>query len=128
MIAKIIQIGNSKGIRIPNQILKEMNIENQIELVISDKRDKIILKPVHKVREGWTESSKKCLLINFYQRYIIQFDVCIEVHPQRHSAGEGFFSVNFKYRKESLLGNFHGTHKFHSLLPLFLLIKKFSFS
>ena len=59
MIAKVIQIGNSKGIRIPNQILKEMNIENQIELVISDKKDEIILKPIHKVREGWGESFKK---------------------------------------------------------------------
>ena len=59
MIAKVIQIGNSKGIRIPNQILKEMNIENQIELIISDKKDEIILKPIHKVREGWNESFKK---------------------------------------------------------------------
>ena len=59
MIAKVIQIGNSKGIRIPNQVLKEMNIENQIELIISDKKDEIILKPIHKAREGWDESFKK---------------------------------------------------------------------
>jgi len=59
MIAKIIQIGNSKGIRIPNQILKDMNIENQIELTISDDRDEIILKPIHKIREGWSDSFKK---------------------------------------------------------------------
>jgi antitoxin MazE len=59
MIAKVIQIGNSKGIRIPNQILKEMNIENQIELIINDKKDELILKPVHKIREGWSESFKK---------------------------------------------------------------------
>ena len=32
MIAKVIQIGNSKGIRIPSQILKEMNIEEEILL------------------------------------------------------------------------------------------------
>ncbi len=59
MITKIIQIGNSKGIRIPNQILKELNIENQIELIINDKKDEIILKPMHKVRDGWFESFKK---------------------------------------------------------------------
>jgi antitoxin MazE len=59
MIAKIIQIGNSKGIRIPNQVLKELNIENQIELIINDKKDEIILKPVHKVRDGWFDSFKK---------------------------------------------------------------------
>ncbi len=62
MIAKVIQIGNSKGIRIPNQILKEMNIENQIELIISDKKDEIILKPLHKVRDGWNDSFKKMKL------------------------------------------------------------------
>jgi antitoxin MazE len=59
MIAKIIQIGNSKGIRIPNQILKEMNIENQVELIINDKKDEIIIKPLHKAREGWSDSFKK---------------------------------------------------------------------
>ena len=59
MIAKVIQIGNSKGIRIPNQILKEMNIENHLELIISDKKDEIILKPLHKVRDGWNDSFKK---------------------------------------------------------------------
>jgi antitoxin MazE len=59
MIAKIIQIGNSKGIRIPNQILKEMNIENQVELIINDKKDEIIIKALHKAREGWSDSFKK---------------------------------------------------------------------
>ena len=59
MIAKIIQMGNSKVIRIPNQVLKEMNIENQVELVINDSKDGIIIKPVHKVREGWDESFTK---------------------------------------------------------------------
>ena len=59
MIAKVIQIGNSKGIRIPNQVLKEMNIETQLELIISDKKDEIILKPLHKVRDGWNDSFKK---------------------------------------------------------------------
>ena len=59
MIAKIIQIGNSKGIRIPNQILKDLNIENQIELIINDNKDEIILKPIHKIREGWLDSFKK---------------------------------------------------------------------
>jgi len=70
MIAKIIQIGNSKGIRIPNQILKDMNIENQIELIINDSKDEIILKPVHKIREGWLDSFKK-MNSNFDDKLII---------------------------------------------------------
>jgi antitoxin MazE len=59
MIAKVIQIGNSKGIRIPNQILKEMHIEEQIELSVNDKKNEIILKPIKKSREGWNESFQK---------------------------------------------------------------------
>lgn len=56
MIAKVIQIGNSKGIRIPNHILKEMNIENQIELTVSKENNTLILKPLHSVREGWDKA------------------------------------------------------------------------
>ena len=42
-----------------NQILKDMNIKNQIELIINDNKDELILKPVHKIREGWIDSFKK---------------------------------------------------------------------
>jgi antitoxin MazE len=59
MITKIIQIGNSKGIRIPNQILKQMDVDDQMELVVDENKDEIILKPVRKVREGWSEAFKK---------------------------------------------------------------------
>lgn len=64
MITKIIQIGNSKGIRIPSQVLQELNIENQVELIVGEKKDEIILKPVNKIREGWEESFKKMRTAN----------------------------------------------------------------
>ena len=50
-------------IRIPNQILKEMNIENQVELILNDKKDEIILKPIHKIRDKWFDSYKKMKLL-----------------------------------------------------------------
>jgi antitoxin MazE len=59
MITKIVPIGNSKGIRIPNHVLKQMNINNQLELIIDESNEEIILKPVHKVRDGWSDSFKK---------------------------------------------------------------------
>lgn len=58
MIAKIIPIGNSKGVRIPNQIIKQLDIKNQIELIVDEKEKKIILKPIKKIREGWNDSFK----------------------------------------------------------------------
>jgi antitoxin MazE len=58
MITKVIPIGNSKGVRIPNHILKQMEIENQIELTIDEKENKIILQPVRKPREDWDRAFK----------------------------------------------------------------------
>jgi len=59
MITKIVPIGNSKGIRIPNNILKQMNIDNTIELIFDESDEKIILRPVRKPREGWDKSFKQ---------------------------------------------------------------------
>jgi antitoxin MazE len=59
MITKVVAIGNSKGIRLPNHLLKQMNIDNQLELIIDESNQEIILKPVHKIREGWSTSFKK---------------------------------------------------------------------
>ena len=59
MITKIVPIGNSKGIRLPNFILKEMDIDSQIEIIMNENKDEIILRPVKKPRTGWNESFKK---------------------------------------------------------------------
>ena len=52
----IIKIGNSKGIRLPQTILKQCGIESKVELEIQD--DCIILKPVKTPRQGWAEAFK----------------------------------------------------------------------
>ena len=59
MIAKIVPIGNSRGIRIPNHILKRFDISNQVELIVDESKNEIILKPVKKARQDWDESFKK---------------------------------------------------------------------
>ena len=56
MLAKVIKVGNSKGIRIPSALLKKCNIYNQVELYIQG--DNIVIKPIHQVRNGWDESFK----------------------------------------------------------------------
>lgn len=45
MKISVIQIGNSKGIRIPQSILKQCDIEAEVDLEVQDKS--IILKPVY---------------------------------------------------------------------------------
>jgi len=57
MNIKLIKIGNSRGIRIPNTILKQYEINNELDLEIIDGR--LILKPIKKVRKGWDKAFKK---------------------------------------------------------------------
>ena len=57
MKAKIISIGNSKGIRIPKILLKQFNIHDQVE--IETEEEGIVIKPANsKPREGWDKAFK----------------------------------------------------------------------
>lgn len=53
----VINIGNSKGIRLPKTILKQYNITNSLEIILEKKR--IILKPKSKPRQGWGKLFKE---------------------------------------------------------------------
>ena len=53
----IIQIGNSKGIRLAKTVLERYDITDKVELIF--KEGFLILKPVKKPRDGWDEAFKK---------------------------------------------------------------------
>jgi antitoxin MazE len=58
MLASIVQIGNSRCIKLPKNILRELNIENEVEMVIHN--DELIIKSVErKPRQGWSEAFAK---------------------------------------------------------------------
>jgi antitoxin MazE len=58
METKLIQIGNSKGVRIPQKILGQCRMEDRIDLTVSDRS--IILTPLTKNhREGWAAAAQK---------------------------------------------------------------------
>jgi antitoxin MazE len=58
MLVSVVSIGNSKGIRIPENIMSELNIKDKLELQI--RKDEIILKPVaQKPRQGWDDAFKE---------------------------------------------------------------------
>ena len=58
MKAKIIKIGNSKGIRIPNELIKSYNLDQEVTIELRE--DCIVLKPVEvDPRAGWEEIYKK---------------------------------------------------------------------
>ena len=55
MIASVVQIGNSRGIRLPKNILRELKIKDEVEMIVSN--DSLIIKNIErKPREGWDEA------------------------------------------------------------------------
>ena len=51
MRARLVQIGNSRGIRIPKPILEQVGLTGEVELRVQD--DSLVVTPVHAVRAGW---------------------------------------------------------------------------
>ena len=59
MRIKLIPIGNSKGIRLPSAVIRQFNLEDEIELVTG--KDGIWIKPSVKNREHWASQFKKAV-------------------------------------------------------------------
>ena len=57
MEISLINIGNSKGIRLSKTILEKYNINDKIELILE--KGFIILKPKAEPRKGWEKAFKK---------------------------------------------------------------------
>ena len=56
MELQVVQIGNSKGIRIPKSLLKQYNFKEKV--VVDLREEGLLIKP-KKVRDGWAESFKE---------------------------------------------------------------------
>jgi antitoxin MazE len=60
MKAKIIKIGNSKGIMLSKHLLNQFNLDNEVELIIND--NGILITPGNKKpRAGWKEQFEEAL-------------------------------------------------------------------
>lgn len=56
MEAMIIKIGNSKGLIIPQKMLKELGTENKVR--IETRNGGLFISPIAKTHNGWAESFK----------------------------------------------------------------------
>jgi len=54
MVTKIIQIGNSRGVRIPKTLLAQTRLGEEVKLEIY--HGQIIIRPNRRAREGWAEA------------------------------------------------------------------------
>jgi len=58
MLASVVQIGNSRGIRLPKSIIHELKIKDKVELILN--KDELIIKGVKKrPRQSWDEAFVK---------------------------------------------------------------------
>ncbi|MEI8116168.1 MAG: AbrB/MazE/SpoVT family DNA-binding domain-containing protein [Flavobacteriia bacterium] len=57
MEVSIIQIGNSKGLRLSKTILDKYQINEKMEMILEN--DHIILRPLKEPRKGWSEAFKE---------------------------------------------------------------------
>lgn len=55
--ARIIRIGNSRGIRIPKAILEECGLEDTVEL--QAREGKLVVKSAGMARQGWEEAYRR---------------------------------------------------------------------
>lgn len=55
MRMRIVQIGNSQGLRIPKKILEACGIRDAVEVSVEEGR--IVVRPVQKARDGWAEAA-----------------------------------------------------------------------
>jgi antitoxin MazE len=57
MRAKLVQIGNSRGVRLPKAMIEEAGLGDELE--ISVRKGEIVIARVKGVREGWAEAFKE---------------------------------------------------------------------
>lgn len=58
MQISLINIGNSKGIRLPKAVIEQAKLENDINLEVED--GKVILSSAGQPRAGWDAAAKAC--------------------------------------------------------------------
>ena len=54
MRIRIVQIGNSQGIRIPKALLEQTGLKGEIDLI--EKNGSLVIRPAKSPRKGWAEA------------------------------------------------------------------------
>ncbi|HXD88323.1 MAG TPA: AbrB/MazE/SpoVT family DNA-binding domain-containing protein [Urbifossiella sp.] len=57
MKIRIVQIGNSRGIRIPKLLLESVGLEGEVDLTAE--RGALVIRPARSPREGWAEAFRQ---------------------------------------------------------------------
>jgi antitoxin MazE len=57
MKTRLIQIGNSRGVRLPKPLIEEAGLE--VEVDIRARKGEIVIRPAGKPRSGWEAAAKR---------------------------------------------------------------------
>ena len=57
MKARLVQIGNSRGIRLPKPLIEEVGLEDEVELHVRE--GAIVISPSIVPRAGWEDAAKE---------------------------------------------------------------------
>ena len=57
MEVSIIQIGNSRGLRLNKSLLDKYNIKDKVEIILE--QEQIVIRPIDSPRKGWDEAFKE---------------------------------------------------------------------
>jgi antitoxin MazE len=52
--ARVVRIGNSRGIRIPKVWLDQLDLDGEVELAVQ--KDRLVIRRARRPREGWEEA------------------------------------------------------------------------
>ena len=52
--ARVVRIGNSRGIRIPKVWLDQLDLDDEVELAVQ--KDRLVIRRARRPREGWEEA------------------------------------------------------------------------
>ena len=56
MKARLVQIGNSRGVRLPKPLIEEIGLTDEVELRVRE--GAIVILPARAPREGWAEAAQ----------------------------------------------------------------------
>lgn len=56
MKTRLVQIGNSRGIRLPKPLIEETGLGDEVELSVQ--QGSIVISPIKSLRAGWAEAAQ----------------------------------------------------------------------
>jgi antitoxin MazE len=69
VIAEIVRIGNSHGVRIPKAIREQAGLTGKVTMTVTG--DALVIRPQRKPREGWAKQYRQALKRNDEQELLL---------------------------------------------------------